>query len=92
MARLKTVLPFLIFAVAVVAIQIITRVTETEYCLTQLTMSLYYTVVVLGLCLVMGFAGQVSLGHGAFFALGAYTTFAFVREPPWASMTALKAA
>jgi branched-chain amino acid transport system permease protein len=45
-----------------------------EYCLTQLTMALYYAIVVLGLSLVMGYAGQVSLGHGAFFAIGGYTS------------------
>ena len=49
------------------------RMTETEFCLTQLTMSLYYAVVVMGLCLLMGYAGQVSMGHGAFFAIGGYT-------------------
>jgi len=37
-------------------------------------MSLYYAIVVIGLCLVMGYAGQVSLGHGAFFAIGGYTS------------------
>jgi branched-chain amino acid transport system permease protein len=50
------------------------RATGTEYCLTQFTMALYYALVALGLCLVMGYAGQVSLGHGAFFALGGYTS------------------
>ena len=50
------------------------RAPATEYCLTQLTMSLYYAIVVIGLCLVMGYAGQVSLGHGAFFAIGGYTS------------------
>ena len=50
------------------------RATGKEYCLTQLTMSLYYAIVVIGLCLVMGYAGQVSLGHGAFFAIGGYTS------------------
>jgi branched-chain amino acid transport system permease protein len=50
------------------------RATGTEYCLTQLTMALYYALVGLGLCLLMGYAGQVSLGHGAFFALGGYTS------------------
>lgn len=44
------------------------------FCLTQLTMSLYYAVVVVGLALVVGYAGQVSLGHAGFFALGGYTT------------------
>ena len=59
---------------AAVAVQMLMRATGTEYCLTQLTMALYYAIVVLGLCLLMGYAGQVSLGHGAFFAIGGYTS------------------
>jgi branched-chain amino acid transport system permease protein len=70
----RTPLTFALFAVAIVAAQLVMHVTETEYCLTQLTMALYYAVVVMGLCLLMGYAGQVSLGHGAFFALGGYTS------------------
>lgn len=69
----KTLLPFVLFALALVAVQSVLRATGREYCLTQLTMSLYYAIVVIGLCLVMGYAGQVSLGHGAFFAIGGYT-------------------
>ena len=42
--------------------------------LTQLTMSAYYTLVVIGLCLLMGYAGQISLGHAGFFAIGGYTS------------------
>jgi branched-chain amino acid transport system permease protein len=72
--RLKTVLPFVLFALALVAAQLILRAAGRDYCLTQLTMSLYYAIVVIGLCLVMGYAGQVSLGHGAFFAIGGYTS------------------
>jgi branched-chain amino acid transport system permease protein len=37
-------------------------------------MAAYYAIVVMGLCLVMGYAGQISLGHGAFFAIGGYTS------------------
>lgn len=33
-----------------------------------------YTVVALGLNLLTGYSGQISLGHGAFFAIGAYGT------------------
>jgi branched-chain amino acid transport system permease protein len=33
-----------------------------------------YTVVALGLNLLTGYSGQMSLGHGAFFAIGAYGT------------------
>ena len=42
--------------------------------LTQLTMAAYYALVVLGLSLLMGYAGQISLGHAGFFAIGGYTS------------------
>lgn len=74
MPRFRHILPFALFLVAVVGAQLIMRVTGTEYCLTQFTMAVYYAIVVMGLCLLMGYAGQVSLGHGAFFAIGGYTS------------------
>jgi len=40
----------------------------------QLTMALVYAIAILGLNLLTGFNGQFSLGHSAFFGLGAYTT------------------
>jgi branched-chain amino acid transport system permease protein len=40
----------------------------------QLTMALIYAIAILGLNLLTGFNGQFSLGHSAFFGLGAYTT------------------
>ncbi len=67
-------LPFALFVGVVVGAQLVMRATGTEYCLTQLTMAVYYAIVVMGLCLLMGYAGQVSLGHGAFFAIGGYTS------------------
>ncbi|MDY6794270.1 MAG: branched-chain amino acid ABC transporter permease [Actinomycetota bacterium] len=33
-----------------------------------------FTIVAVGLNLLMGYAGQISLGHGAFFGVGAYTS------------------
>jgi branched-chain amino acid transport system permease protein len=39
----------------------------------QLSLVLVYAIAVLGLNLLTGFNGQISLGHGAFFAVGAYT-------------------
>ncbi|WP_019629738.1 branched-chain amino acid ABC transporter permease [Actinomadura atramentaria] len=38
----------------------------------QLTMVLVYAIAVLGLDLLVGRTGQISLGHGGFFAIGAY--------------------
>ncbi|MCX6999068.1 MAG: branched-chain amino acid ABC transporter permease [Candidatus Sumerlaeota bacterium] len=34
----------------------------------------YYSLICMGLSLLMGYAGQISLGHAAFFGLGAYTS------------------
>jgi len=40
----------------------------------QFTQVLVYAMALLGLNMLTGYNGQISLGHGAFFALGAYTT------------------
>ena len=91
MRRLRQALPFLAFPAIAVGLQLLMRATGTQYCLTQLTMAVYYAVVVVGLCLLMGYAGQVSLGHGAFFAIGGYTSavltthsLASVKDTAWA--------
>lgn len=65
-------LPVLVLPAVVVLIQLGASWTGTSYYLTQLTMSAYYLLVILGLCLLMGYAGQISLGHAGFFAIGGY--------------------
>jgi branched-chain amino acid transport system permease protein len=45
-----------------------------EYYLTVLIVAGFYAILVIGLNLLMGYAGQVSLGHAAFYGLSAYTT------------------
>ncbi|MEZ5933681.1 MAG: branched-chain amino acid ABC transporter permease [Alphaproteobacteria bacterium] len=45
----------------------------SDYRTFQLTQVILYAIALCGLNLLMGFNGQVSLGHGAFYALGAYT-------------------
>ncbi len=71
---MKRYLPVFILAGAAVLIQILTAITGTAYLLTQLTMSAYYVLTALGLCMVMGYAGQISLGQAGFFAIGGYLT------------------
>lgn len=44
-----------------------------SYLTFQLTGVMAYAVAAIGLNLIIGYAGQISLGHNAFFALGAYT-------------------
>ena len=42
--------------------------------LSQITQACVYATVIVGLNLLSGFGGQISLGHAAYFGLGAYTT------------------
>ena len=42
-----------------------------------------YAVAILGLNLVIGFSGQISLGHSAFVGIGAYTTVLLVADRKW---------
>ena len=39
----------------------------------QFTLVLIYAIALLGLNILTGYNGQISLGHGAFYAIGAYT-------------------
>jgi branched-chain amino acid transport system permease protein len=45
----------------------------SNYRVFQLTLVLAYSIVLLGLNMLTGYNGQISLGHGAFYAIGAYT-------------------
>jgi branched-chain amino acid transport system permease protein len=45
----------------------------SPYFVSQITFVLIYSIVALGLMLLSGFTGQISLGHAAFLAVGAYT-------------------
>src|SRR5437016_6215346 len=40
----------------------------------QFTQVYIYAIALLGLTILTGYTGQISLGHGAFYAIGAYTT------------------
>ena len=64
----------LVLAAAVVGVQLLTAAFGAGYYLTQLTMAAYYALVVIGLTLLLGYCGQISLGHAGFFAIGGYTT------------------
>src|SRR5690349_19009684 len=44
-----------------------------NFILFQLTLAMVYGIAILGLNLLTGFNGQFSLGHSAFYAIGAYT-------------------
>jgi branched-chain amino acid transport system permease protein len=45
----------------------------SNYRVFQFTLALVYAIALLGLNMLTGYNGQISLGHGAFYAIGAYT-------------------
>jgi branched-chain amino acid transport system permease protein len=77
-----------VFAAAVVAIQATASLSGAPYHLTQLTMTAYYSLLVIGLCMLIGYAGQISIGHAGFFAIGGYVS-AFLTTHNLASHQAL---
>ena len=55
-----------------------------NYTIFQLTMAMAYAIALLGLNMLTGYNGQISLGHGAFFAIGAYTAAILMDKADWA--------
>jgi branched-chain amino acid transport system permease protein len=75
--------------VLVLAIACILPFVSSSYHVFQFTMVLVYAIALLGLNMLTGFNGQISLGHGAFYALGAYTTAILLDNsvmPYWATI------
>ena len=67
----------------------------SDYRLFQLTTMTIYAIAILGLALVTGYNGQISLGHGAFYAVGAYVTAILISlydVPYWATLPVSAAA
>ena len=50
----------------------------TDFQLFRFTNILVYALALIGMNLLVGYNGQISLGHGAFYAVGAYTTILLV--------------
>jgi branched-chain amino acid transport system permease protein len=59
----------------------------SNYRVFQFTMVIIYAIALLGLNILTGFNGQISLGHGAFYAIGAYVAAVLMDKygvPYWA--------
>jgi branched-chain amino acid transport system permease protein len=59
---------------ALVAIACLLPFTLSGFHLFQFSQVFIYAIALLGLNMLTGYNGQISLGHGAFYAIGAYTT------------------
>jgi len=64
----------LVWIAVVVVLYVLPSALPTQYFTLLLQTAAYDTIVVVGLNLLVGFSGQISLGHAGFFAIGAYTT------------------
>lgn len=82
----RQILIFLFFAAAVLATPFLLK---GSYFLNVLVFIGIHTMLAVALNLLLGYAGQISLGHGAFFGIGAYVsgilTTRFLMDP-WLAM------
>jgi branched-chain amino acid transport system permease protein len=63
----------------------------SNYRVFQITLALVYAIALLGLNMLTGYNGQISLGHGAFYAIGAYVAAILMDKfgvPYWATLPA----
>jgi branched-chain amino acid transport system permease protein len=76
-------------AIIVLAALVAAAFLFSDYHLFQLTMVVVYAIAILGMTVLTGINGQISLGHGAFYAIGAYTTGVLMTSwnvPYWATL------
>ncbi|MBS3907254.1 MAG: branched-chain amino acid ABC transporter permease [Syntrophaceae bacterium] len=81
--RKKETLFLIIFALAIILIPLFVK---NKYHFMVMNIVGLNTIVVIGLNLLIGFTGQISLGHAAFYGMGAYLSAIFTATfgfPPW---------
>ena len=74
---------------AILAIACILPFAVSGYRVSQFSQVLIYAIAMLGLNILTGFNGQISLGQGAFYGIGAYTTAILLDKtaiPYWATV------
>jgi len=70
---------------------IIPLIVDSNYLYSTLVIIGLYTIIVQGLGILMGYAGQVSFGHAAFFGLGGYAAAILTTQFRWPTLLALLA-
>jgi len=78
--------------IILVLLPVVPFVMQSNYLYGMLVVIGLYTIIVQGLGILMGYAGQVSFGHAAFFGLGGYTAAILSTRFHWPSLLALLAA
>ncbi len=89
---MKTIMKnLLILAAVVVTVLLLPRFVTSNYWLNLINLSISFSIACLGLNIVLGFAGQLSLAQAAFWGVGAYTSAILTTQlglPVWAGMFA----
>ena len=78
-ANMSAILKKIIVAACVLAAVLLPFVLE-DFRVFQLNLVLIYAIAILGLNILTGYGGQISLGHGAFYAVGAYTSAILISQ------------
>src|SRR4051812_22523037 len=65
-------------AIVIAAALLLVPLVFPNFLVYQFSLVLTYAIAILGLNLLMGFNGQISVAHGVFFAVGGYTTAIFM--------------
>jgi branched-chain amino acid transport system permease protein len=95
--RVYVVVPWVVAAAVLVYIPLATNVgfapgsVDEPGRIGQINQVIAFAVAILGLNLVIGFSGQLSLGQSAFVGLGAYTTVILVADHGWDIVATLPA-
>jgi branched-chain amino acid transport system permease protein len=84
----QTFIPFAVFLVLIALPPLFLR---NQYFLSVLVFMGIYAIAAMGLSMFMGYAGQISLGHAGFFAIGGYTSAILTRMHHWHPFAALAA-
>lgn len=81
----RQVIPIAVLLLAACALPLVV----SDYRVFQFNLVLVYAIALLGLNLLTGYNGQISLGHGAFYAIGAYCAAILMDKygvPYWATL------
>lgn len=82
----------LVTAVVLAALALVPVFVRNEYFLHLFIVSAIFVIIASGLNLIVGYVGQLSLAHGAFFALGAYVSALLFIKLKWSMWLGLPSA
>jgi len=82
---------YLLLAILIAAIALAPVLMRNQYFLSVLVFMGIYALAAMGLSMFMGYAGQISIGHAGFFAIGGYASAILTRTCHWPPLAALAA-